>query len=241
MIRRVDACSDETKPFRFIQGDPMEHARSRGRDRQPARGSRATASSEILDAALEVLAEVGYDRLTMDAVADPGQGLQGHALPPLERQGRAWSSTRCCAPRRRPPAARTPAPCAATCSQTFCGIGGLTDQQRRRHASPACSPRSAATPSSPRRSARASSAPRSQLSRADLRAGPRPRRDRAPTSTSTCSPRRSPGSSCTASSCSGEPADETTHRPRHRPDHPARRDRRPRGRRSTRQTDQKPT
>ena len=46
----------------------------------------------ILAAALEVLAEFGYDRLTMDLVADARAGGQGSSLPPLVFQSRSWSS-----------------------------------------------------------------------------------------------------------------------------------------------------
>ena len=80
----------------------------------------------------------------------------------------------------------------------------------RQHAPPtssaAWSPRCTATPSSPRSSAPDVIGPKIDADRSALRAGPRPRRDPPPTSTSTCSPRPWPGSCCTAASCSGEPA-----------------------------------
>ena len=41
---------------------------------------------EILDATLNLLLEVGYDRLTLDAVARRARGQQGDALPPLGQQ-----------------------------------------------------------------------------------------------------------------------------------------------------------
>ena len=68
---------------------------------------------EILDAALEVLGEVGYDRLTMDAVA-PGPRPP---RPPSTAAGTArspWSSTHCTTTTstRSPPSRWTPAPCA---------------------------------------------------------------------------------------------------------------------------------
>src|SRR6478735_5965606 len=70
MNRRTYAVQDETKPFRFIQVNARRTPRTRpmtpSTERPRIEGDR---EQEILDATLEVLAEVGYDRLTMDAVA----------------------------------------------------------------------------------------------------------------------------------------------------------------------------
>jgi AcrR family transcriptional regulator len=60
---------DETKPFRFIQASTTyvpEEPQMTPTERPRIEGDR---EQQILDATLEVLAEVGYDRLTMDAVA----------------------------------------------------------------------------------------------------------------------------------------------------------------------------
>jgi AcrR family transcriptional regulator len=59
--------ADETKPFRFnqVNEEPMS-PQAEASPRPRVEGDRET---EILEAALAVLAEVGYDRLTMDAVA----------------------------------------------------------------------------------------------------------------------------------------------------------------------------
>ena len=124
-------------------------------DRPRVEGDR---EQEILDATLEVLADVGYDRLTMDAVATRAKASQGHALPPLEQQADP-GHRRPAVARRRHPSRPTPAPCAATC----CGVLRLRRAHRRARpsaASPASSPRSAATRSSPRLPHARSSAPK---------------------------------------------------------------------------------
>ena len=70
-------------------------------------------------------------------------------------------------------------------------------QAARSPPSPASSPRSPATPSSPRRSAATCSAPSGRLARRSS-SGPRTAARSARTSTSSCSPRPSPASCCTA-------------------------------------------
>ena len=63
--------------------------------------------TEILEAALEVLAEVGYDRLTMDAVALRAKASTARS---------AWSSTPCTTItiRRTPRRRSTPVRCVVT-------------------------------------------------------------------------------------------------------------------------------
>jgi AcrR family transcriptional regulator len=56
---------DRTKPFRFIQATEIIVSPSVG-PRPRVEGER---ESQILDAALELLARTGYDRMTMDAIA----------------------------------------------------------------------------------------------------------------------------------------------------------------------------
>ena len=141
---------------------------------------------EILDATLEVLAEVGYDRLTMDAVAAKAQGVARPRSTAAGPTRSAWSSRRLQhtkGPARRRP---TPARCAATSQQVFCGIGGLTDPTRGRHV------RQRAHRDRPRPRVRRGVPPRRHRPQdrrlpADLRAGPAPAASSATTSTSTCS------------------------------------------------------
>ena len=71
---------------------------------------------EILAATLDVLADVGYDRLTMDAVATARTGVQGDALPPLERQGQP-DHRRAALPEGAAGRPRHRHACAATCSR----------------------------------------------------------------------------------------------------------------------------
>ena len=73
-----------------------------------------------------MLAESGYDRLTMDAVATEAKASKATLY-------RRWSSKSRAGGRRRllaqgaPAAPPTPAPCAATCLAAHCGMGGLGD------------------------------------------------------------------------------------------------------------------
>jgi AcrR family transcriptional regulator len=67
----VARCSDETKPFRFINVTRSSHQMSPQAEIVPQLRPRVAGDreAEILEAALDVLGEVGYDRFTMDAVA----------------------------------------------------------------------------------------------------------------------------------------------------------------------------
>ena len=93
-----------------------------------------------------------------------GPGVQGDALPPLERQGRA-RHRRAAVGRRARTRCPTPARCAATCSRRSAASAASPTTARWRR-SPACSPRSAATPSSPRPSASKFIAPKAAIGRA---------------------------------------------------------------------------
>ena len=186
--------------------------------------------AEILDATLEVLVDVGYDRLTMDAVALRAQASKATLYRRWNTKVRLVIDALLAT--KQAPTVPDTGSLRGDLIELFCGIGGVDRRRGGRHCSPACSPPSAATRSSPRRSGARSSAPRSRSpsrsgsapSRAarsapdarpvPVRAGPR--RDRA-------APRL--------------PAGRAAHRgPRHpgdRPDHPARRDARPTSREAT--------
>ena len=176
---RAYAVRDETKPFRFIRcdrttGTPHDPAPTPPPRRRPrVEGDR---EQEILDATLEVLAEVGYDRLTMDAVATAAKASRRRSTGAGTARS-AWSSTRCCSPKSHARRCPTPAPCAATCSRRSAASAASPTSSAVATLRQRASPRSAATPSSPRRSARDVVGPKSPPSPHDLRARPRPRRD----------------------------------------------------------------
>ena len=119
---------DGTEPFRSIRNagvveidDDHEEAGARP---GTARASRGARGRDPRRRARRCSLEVGYDRLTMDAVAERGPGAQGHPLPPLGDARPAWSSTRC--PRQGGAAHRrrtTPATCAVTCSRRSAATG----------------------------------------------------------------------------------------------------------------------
>jgi len=80
---------------------------------------------EILDAALEVLADVGYDRLTMDAVAQRAKASKATLY-------RRWNSKATLVvdalARTKPvPEAPDTGELRGDLVSTFCGLGGLTD------------------------------------------------------------------------------------------------------------------
>ena len=80
---------------------------------------------EILDAALEVLADVGYDRLTMDAVAHRAKASKATLY-------RRWNSkatlvVEALARVKGVPVIPDTGDLRTDLLQTFCGLGGLTD------------------------------------------------------------------------------------------------------------------
>ena len=153
--------------------------------------------AEILDATLQVLVDVGYDRLTMDAVAAARRASKAT----LYRRWNAKVSLVIDAllATKEAPVVPDTGSLRGDLRAMFCGIGGLTDAEavgdvrQRAHRG---RPRPGVRRGVP--DAR-SSAPRSPP---PSRSGsaPAPAARSAPTSTSTCSSRRSPGSCCTACS-----------------------------------------
>src|SRR6476620_10583062 len=80
---------------------------------------------EILDAALEVLSEVGYDRLTMDAVAQRAKASKATLY-------RRWNSKATLivdglASQKTPPPLPDTGDLRSDLLAAFCGMGGLTD------------------------------------------------------------------------------------------------------------------
>jgi AcrR family transcriptional regulator len=81
---------------------------------------------EILDAALQVLADVGYDRLTMDAVAHQAKASKATLY-------RRWNSkatlvVEALARTKSTPAVPDTGDLRTDLLTAFCGMGGLTDQ-----------------------------------------------------------------------------------------------------------------
>ncbi len=81
---------------------------------------------EILDAALQVLADVGYDRLTMDAVAHQAKASKATLY-------RRWNSkatlvVEALARTKGSPAVPDTGDLRSDLLTAFCGMGGLTDQ-----------------------------------------------------------------------------------------------------------------
>src|SRR3954447_1593913 len=79
---------------------------------------------EILDAALEVLADVGYDRLTIDAVAHRAKASKATLY-------RRWNSkatlvVEALARVKGPPVTPDTGDLRTDLLETFCGMGGLT-------------------------------------------------------------------------------------------------------------------
>ena len=223
--------SDETKPFRFIRvnrshRDPALPHRPDGRPRRghpSARRGRPRAG----DLRRHPPGARG-GRLRPPHHGRRGQrgpGLEGDALPPLERQGGARH--------RRPDLPEGPArgpghrhACAATCSRPS-AASAASPTTARSPPSPACSPRSAATPSSPRLP-RARRRPQGGRRPAGLRAGPGPRR--APRGRRPRPARAGARRHLSAPPLPDGPAARPGHDPPGgRPDHPARRAGTPRG------------
>ena len=198
---------DETKPFRIIQltRTPMTQPAKTPGHRPRVEGER---ESEILDAALDLLARVGYDRMTMDAVAAEAKASKAT----LYRRWSTKSALVVDAILRSKEALQAPEVDTAACATTWCRCpaGTAASPTRGRPRSwPASSPPCTTTPTSPRSSApgpRPQDRDRPRGSSSGRRAAGRSPR----TWTSTCWPRPSPGSSCTAASCSACRADEKT-------------------------------
>ena len=83
---------------------------------------------EILDATLDVLADVGYDRLTMDAVAQRARASKATLY--RRWNGKARLVVDALLSQKAPVTAPTPAPCAATCSRRTAGWAGSTTGAR---------------------------------------------------------------------------------------------------------------
>ena len=104
---------DETKPFRSIVTKEDRHDPAPRRTPRPApRRGRPRARDPRGDprgARRRRLRPAHHGRRR-----HPGQGVQGHALPPLEHQGQPGRSTPCSLAEGGPAARPTPAACAAT-------------------------------------------------------------------------------------------------------------------------------
>ena len=220
-MTRPPTLFDETKPFRFIhvsEGRPMTPTEAHA-SRPRVEGDR---EREILEAALEVLADVGYDRLTMDAVATRARASKATLY-------RRWNTKvglvidALLVEKRRRPVPDTGS-LRGDLIEAFCGVGGLDGRWPWRTFSSvltALDPGRGVRPRVPQRVI----GPKIAIVPPGLRAGAGPRRGPARTSTSGSSARPSPGSCCTASTSSASHPTPRARRARHRPDHPPRRDR----------------
>jgi AcrR family transcriptional regulator len=116
---------DETKPFRSIQSKvPVMTPTETHAVRPRIEGDR---EREILEAALEVLADVGYDRLTMDAVATRARASKATLY-------RRWNTKvglvidALLVEKPAPPAPDTGS-FRGDLVEAFCGVGGLVESK----------------------------------------------------------------------------------------------------------------
>ena len=152
---------------------------------------------EILDAALEVLAEVGYDRLTMDAVAQRAKASKATLY-------RRWNSKAtlvvdALATQKATPPVPDSGDLRTDLLTAFCGMGGLTDHDTTQTFGAVMT----ALSTDPEFAAEFRTRvlqPKAQLSRTRLPARRSTGARSATTSTSTWWRRPWPGSSCTACS-----------------------------------------
>ena len=165
---------------------------------------RASARPRSSTRPSQVLAEVGYDLLTMDAVAARAKASKATLYRRWKSKPELVVAAVMCAPERHRdrPGHRLPARRPA---------GGVLRHRRPQRPGGPGRPDRGRHRDGPRPRVRRGLPPR--LHRAedrrlprDLRAGPRARRGRTPTSTSPSSPRPWPGSSCTGPSCSATPS-----------------------------------
>ena len=154
-------------------------------------------SSEILDAALEVLAEVGYDRLTMDAVAQRAKASKATLY-------RRWNSKAtlvvdALATQKATPPVPDTGDLRTDLLTAFCGMGGLTDHDTTATFGAVMTALSTDPEFAAEFRTRRPAAEGPAVADRSSSAPPTAARS-ATTSTSTWSPRRWPGSSCTACS-----------------------------------------
>jgi AcrR family transcriptional regulator len=83
---------------------------------------------EILDATLDVLAEVGYDRLTMDAVATAARASKATLY--RRWNGKVSLIIEALLSQKTPDAAADTGTLRGDLLETFCGMGGMTDERQ---------------------------------------------------------------------------------------------------------------
>jgi AcrR family transcriptional regulator len=118
---------DETKRFRFIDPPDRRTRMPPSETTVPRPRVEGDREQQILDATLEVLAEVGYDRLTMDAVATRAKASKATLY-------RRWSGKvslviDALLSAKDAPAAPDTGSLRGDLLESFCGTGGLTDER----------------------------------------------------------------------------------------------------------------
>jgi AcrR family transcriptional regulator len=118
---------DETKPFRFIGQEGLVatiHVTDTVVSRPRIEGDR---EQQILDATLEVLADVGYDRLTMDAVATRAKASKATLY--RRWNGKVSLVIDALLSTKGTPALPDTGTLRGDLIASFCGMGGLTDEK----------------------------------------------------------------------------------------------------------------
>jgi AcrR family transcriptional regulator len=118
---------DETKPFRFIH--PADRRMRMPHSETTVHRPRVEGDREqqILDATLEVLADVGYDRLTMDAVATRAKASKATLY--RRWNGKVSLVIDALLSVKSTPAAPDTGSLRGDLIESFCGEGGLTDER----------------------------------------------------------------------------------------------------------------